>query len=175
MSASLERSLPGPARLEAFSDGVLAIAITLLGYLLSFFFIAVFWVNHHRFFRLIERVDGRLLWLNILLLLALSFIPFPTAMIGEYPSNPTSLALFAVVLILAGIAFNLMWRHARARGLFHTGVVLATVSRAATRGLVGPIAYGLAALVAFVFPAAAWAIFIAVPLIYVFGSAARSG
>ncbi|MCW5858917.1 MAG: DUF1211 domain-containing protein, partial [Caldilineales bacterium] len=54
---------------------------------MSFFFVAVFWVNHHRFFRLVERVDTRLLWLNTLLLLALSFIPFPTAMIGEYPGN----------------------------------------------------------------------------------------
>jgi uncharacterized membrane protein len=204
MSTSTDRGLPGPARLEAFSDGVLAIAITLLvleikvphlvapadaqealaalialapkflGYLLSFFFIAVFWVNHHRFFRLIERVDGRLLWLNILLLLALSFIPFPTAMIGEYPSNPTSLALFAVVLMLAGIAFNLMWRQARARQLYHAGVAPATVGRAAVRGLIGPVAYGLAALVAFILPPAAWAIFIAVPLVYVFGSTGRS-
>jgi uncharacterized membrane protein len=204
MSTSIDRGLPGPARLEAFSDGVLAIAITLLvleikvphlvapddaqealaalvslapkflGYLLSFFFIAVFWVNHHRFFRLIERVDGRLLWLNILLLLALSFIPFPTAMIGEYPSNPTSLALFAVVLMLAGIAFNLMWRQARAQRLFHASVAPVTVSRAVTRGIIGPVAYGLAALAAFVLPATAWAIFIIVPLIYVFASRTRS-
>jgi uncharacterized membrane protein len=204
MSTSIDRGLPGPARLEAFSDGVLAIAITLLvleikvphlvapddaqealaalvslapkflGYLLSFFFIAVFWVNHHRFFRLIERVDGRLLWLNILLLLALSFIPFPTAMIGEYPSNPTSLALFAVVLMLAGIAFNLMWRQARAQRLFHASVAPATISSAVTRGIIGPVAYGLAALAAFVLPATAWAIFIIVPLIYVFASRTRS-
>jgi uncharacterized membrane protein len=204
MSPSIDRGLPGPARLEAFSDGVLAIAITLLvleikvphlaapddaqealaalvslapkflGYLLSFFFIAVFWVNHHRFFRLIERVDGRLLWLNILLLLALSFIPFPTAMIGEYPSNPTSLALFAVVLMLAGIAFNLMWRQARARHLYHAGVAPGLVDSAAARGLIGPVAYGLAAIIAFLLPAAAWAIFILVPLVYAFGNRARS-
>jgi uncharacterized membrane protein len=204
MSPSIDRGLPGPARLEAFSDGVLAIAITLLvleikvphlvapddalealaalaaltpkflGYLLSFFFIAVFWVNHHRFFRLIERVDGRLLWLNILLLLALSFIPFPTAMIGEYPGNPTCLALFAVVLMLAGIAFNLMWRQARARQLFHAGVAPALVDSAAVRGLIGPVAYGLAAIIAYLLPAAAWAIFILVPLVYAFGNRTRS-
>jgi uncharacterized membrane protein len=204
MSAQNDQGLPGPGRLEAFSDGVLAIVITLLvleikvphlaapadgrealaalaalgpkflGYLLSFFFIAVFWVNHHRFFRLVQRVDNGLLWLNILLLLALSFVPFPTGMIGEYPSNPVSLALFAVVLMLAGIAFNLMWRQARARQLFHAGVAPALVDSAATRGLVGPAAYGLAALAAFMLPAAAWAIFIVVPLVYVFGSRTRS-
>lgn len=201
MSTQLDQGLPGPGRLEAFSDGVLAIVITLLvleikaphlaapsdggealaalaalgpkflGYLLSFFFVAVFWVNHHRFFRLVERVDTRLLWLNTLLLLALSFIPFPTAMIGEYPTNPVSLALFAVVLMLAGVAFNLMWRQAQARQLYHAGVAPAVVASAAARGLIGPVAYSLAALVAFIFPPAAWAIFIIVPLFYVFGSA----
>jgi uncharacterized membrane protein len=204
MSTNIDQGLPGPGRLEAFSDGVLAIAITLLvleikvphlaapadarealaaltalgpkflGYLLSFFFIAVFWVNHHRFFRLIGRVDSGLLWLNILLLLALSFIPFPTAMIGEYPSNPASLALFAVVLMLAGIAFNLMWRHARSQQLFSAGVAPAAVGRATARGLIGPVAYGLAAFVAFVAPPAAWALFIAIPLVYMFARPARS-
>lgn len=189
--------LPGPGRLEAFSDGVLAIAITLLvleikvphleasqdvratllallaltpkfiSYLLSFVFIAVFWVNHHQFFRLVRRVDAGLLWRNILLLLALSFIPFPTAMIGEYPRNPVALAFFAVVLMAAGIAFNLMWRHGQARSLFDAGVSSALVERAKTRGLVGPALYALAAVAAFVLPAAAWVLFIIIPLLYV--------
>lgn len=73
--------------LASASDGGEALAALaalgpkFLGYLLSFFVVAVFWVNHHRFFRLVARVDTRLLWLNTRLLLALSFIPFPTAMI----------------------------------------------------------------------------------------------
>lgn len=197
MSAKLDRELPGPGRLEAFSDGVLAIVITLLvleikvphlaaandvrelvlaltglapkflGYLLSFLFIAVFWVNHHHFFRQIQEVDGGLLWLNILLLLALSFIPFPTAMIGEYPWNSVALALFAIVLMLAGISFNLMWRHAEQQMLFHDSMTPATVARAKQLGLVGPGLYGLAALLAFVLPMAAWILFICVPLLYV--------
>lgn len=197
MNAHSETNLPGPGRLEAFSDGVLAIAITLLvleikvphlavpgdarealaallalgpkflSYLLSFLFIAVFWVNHHRFFRLIRHVDAGLLWLNMVLLLALSFIPFPTGMIGEYPRNAVALALFAIVLMLAGIAFNLMWRHAESRRLYHDGVAPASIARAKARGLVGPVLYALAAALAFVLPPAAWAIFIIVPLLYV--------
>ncbi len=186
MSTGIDRGLPGPARLEAFSDGVLAIAITLLVLeikvphlvapddaqeaLAALVSLAPKFLGY----LLIERVDGRLLWLNILLLLALSFIPFPTAMIGEYPSNPVSLALFAVVLMLAGSAFNLMWRQARARQLFHAGVAPVLVEGAAARGLIGPVAYGLAAIVAFLLPAAAWAIFIVVPLVYAFGSRTRS-
>jgi uncharacterized membrane protein len=197
MSAHSDASLPGPGRLEAFSDGVLAIVITLLvlelraphlevandagealtalialgpkflGYLLSFFFVAVFWVNHHRFFRLIRRVDTGLLWLNVLLLLALSFIPFPTGMIGEYPFNATGLALFAIVLMAAGIAFNLMWRHARSRQLYHEDVSPALVAQAVTHGLVGPALYAVAAVLAFALPPAAWALFVVIPLFYV--------
>lgn len=196
MNTHAAASLPGPGRLEAFSDGVLAIVITLLvlelktphleaandagealtallalapkflGYLLSFFFVAVFWINHHRFFRLIRQVDNGLLWLNILLLLALSFVPFPTAMIGEYPGNATGLAIFALVLMTAGLAFNLMWRHARLRQLYHAGVSPALVAQAAARGLVGPALYALAAVLAFVLPPAAWALFVAIPLFY---------
>jgi Endosomal/lysosomal potassium channel TMEM175 len=101
------------SRVEAFSDGVLAIVITLLvleiktprlhstenvgqawlalvdlvpkfaSFFLSFFFIAVFWVNHHRLFALIRKVDWGILWLNNLLLLLLCFVPFPTAFIGD--------------------------------------------------------------------------------------------
>lgn len=196
--------LPGPGRLEAFSDGVLAIAITLLvleikaphleasqdvratllallaltpkfvSYLLSFVFIAVFWVNHHQFFRLVRQVDAGLLWRNILLLLALSFIPFPTGMIGEYPRNPVALALFALVLMVAGIAFNLMWRHSQARRLFHTDVSAPLVERAKIHGLVGPALYALAAVMAFMLPAAAWIMFIAIPALYVFRRAEQS-
>lgn len=198
MNSHSDSSLPGPGRLEAFSDGVLAIVITLLvlelkpphlaapddarealaallalgpkflGYLLSFLFVAVFWVNHHRFFRLVRSVDAGLLWLNVLLLLALSFVPFPTSMIGEYPANATGLALFALVLMTAGIAFNLMWRHARSRQLYQAGVRPALVDRAVARGLVGPALYALAAILAFAWPPAAWLLFIIIPLFYVF-------
>lgn len=190
------QDLPGPGRLEAFSDGVLAIVITLLvleikvphldvgqsapealralvaltpkflGYLLSFVFIAVFWVNHHQFFRQIRRVDLGLLWLNILLLLALSFIPFPTGFIGEYPGNPVALALFALVLMVAGLAFNMMWRYADSHRLFHEGMTAAALARAKMRGLFGPALYGLAALLAFVTPLAAWLLFVVIPVIY---------
>jgi uncharacterized membrane protein len=163
---------PGDAR-EAWA-ALVALAPKFLGYLLSFLFIAVFWVNHHHFFRLIKQVDARLLWLNILLLLALSFIPFPTGMIGEYPQNATGLALFALVLMVAGIAFNLMWRHAARGGLFWEGVSPTAVSRATARGVLGPALYGLAAVLAFVLPVASWALFIATPLIYVFRRAPRA-
>lgn len=203
MPQSDSRQLPGPNRLEAFSDGVLAIVITLLvlelkvphiesttsateafhallalapkflGYVLSFLFVAVFWVNHHRFFQLVGRVDVGLLWLNTLLLLTLSFIPFPTAFIGEYPGNATALALFAVVLMTAGIAFHLMWRRARSKSLFHEHVDDSAVRRAITRGMVGPAMYAVAAILAFLLPAGSWMLFLAIPLYYAFAGMRR--
>ena len=124
-------------RLEAFSDGVFAIAITLLvidihapelqpgerlshalwaqwpsyvGYLVSFLTIGVIWINHHRFFEQVLRVDGPLLVLNLNLLLWTALIPFPTAVVarslegGGEPAR-TAAALYAGVLLLMGIAF----------------------------------------------------------------------
>jgi len=196
MTLSVVRRLPGPARLEAFSDGVLAIVITLLvleikvphiddpqsaqealgglvrlapkllGYVLSFLFIAVFWINHHRFFQLIARVDNGLLWLNMLLLLAMSFIPFPTAFVGEYPWNGLALALFGLVLMVAGLAFHLMWRRARSHGLLHADVDVDTVRQAIRRGMVGPALYAVAAIVAFVLPIGAWTLCVSIPIYY---------
>jgi TMEM175 potassium channel family protein len=184
------------SRVEAFSDGVLAIIITLLvlemrppelhapesvsdtlvalaamkakfaSFFLSFFFIAVFWVNHHRFFVHIRDVNGGLLWLNNLLLLMLSFIPFPTAFIGDHPRNTVALALFALVLMLAGIVFNSMWRFARARRLAHDSIPESIIASAARKGLFGPLAYGIAAMAAPFSCTIPWAIFFIVPAVY---------
>jgi uncharacterized membrane protein len=131
-------------RLEAFSDGVFAIAITLLiltiqvpslkpnqghlyaalkeqwpsyvAYLISFVFILVMWVNHHNLFRLIRRTNHTFLLLNGLLLLFVSIVPFPTALLAEYIQSPgdrvVALAVFNGVYVLLAVAFNLLWRYA---------------------------------------------------------------
>jgi TMEM175 potassium channel family protein len=186
------------SRVEAFSDAVLAIVMTLLvleiktprlhstenvgqawlalvdlapkfaSFFLSFFFIAVFWVNHHRLFALIRKVDWGILWLNNLLLLLLCFVPFPTAFIGDHPRNPLALALFALVLMSAGIAFNLMWRHGRRNHLTEETLPVEPINRAIRRGLYGPMAYAIAAIAAFLAVPVSWLIFFAVPVFYAF-------
>lgn len=186
----------GVGRVEAFSDGVLAIVITLLvlelkspelhdpsssaeawqalvalgpkiaSFLLSFLFVAVFWVNHHRFFHIVRRADWALLWLNNLLLLLLCAIPFPTAFLGDNPHNPVAVAVFAVLVMAAGLAFNTMWRLARRRNLIDPTVDLETIKRAILRGVVGPGAYALAALLAPLAIPVSWTIFLIVPLFY---------
>lgn len=119
-------------RLEAFSDGVLAIIITimilelkqpvsdgwgdlfalwptLLAYLLSFFFIAIYWVNHHLIFHSAEKINVGILWCNIVWLFVMSFIPFTTAWVGSYPSSWAPLAVYFADMSLASITFHLMY------------------------------------------------------------------
>ena len=119
-------------RLEAFSDGVLAIIITimvlelkqplgdglkdllalgstLLTYLLSFVFIAIYWINHHHTFHNAEQVNVKILWCNIAWLFAMSFIPFTTAWVGTYPTSWAPLCVYFGDMSLACITFHLMY------------------------------------------------------------------
>lgn len=119
-------------RLEAFSDGVLAIIITImvlelsqpagdsfadllvlapiiLSYILSFAFIAIYWVNHHLILHDAERVNIGILWCNMVWLLVLSFIPFATAWIGSYPTSWVPVSLYFADLFLAAATFHLMY------------------------------------------------------------------
>jgi len=127
-----------PTRLEAFSDGVIAIIITImvlelkapandgdghgllrvlpvLGcYTLSFIFVAIYWVNHHHLIPLAREVDAAILWLNLLLLFCLSLVPFATAYLGESHLSTPAVALYGAVGAAGGIAFYLLrWAIAR--------------------------------------------------------------
>ncbi len=128
-------------RLEAFSDGMFAIILTilvlelrvpllennswevflramgkivpkLLSFIFSFFIIAIFWVNHHHMVHQIEKVDSKLLWLNIALLFFACLFPFLTAFVGDYPSNPFVVALFPLNMALSSITLGAFWKHA---------------------------------------------------------------
>ena len=130
------------SRLEAFSDGVFAIAITLLileirvpehsdsgrlgtallhlwpsflAYATSFFEIGVIWINHHRLFTVIGTTDQRLLIFNTLLLFGVAFLPFPTALLARYLTHPDgwiAAAIYNGTLFFIAMAFRLLWRHA---------------------------------------------------------------
>jgi uncharacterized membrane protein len=129
-------------RVEAFSDGVFAIAITLLiievhvpgrghggslgrelldlwpsylGYLTSFLTIGVMWINHHHVFSLIDRVDRTMLLLNTLLLLMIAFVPFPTAVLAQFVETDGARAgavLYGATLTITAIVFFCWWRYA---------------------------------------------------------------
>ena len=120
-------------RLEAFSDGVIAIILTimvlelrppegaslaelghlgphLLFYLLSFTIVAIYWNNHHHMLHAVDRVDGRVLWANMHLLFWLSLIPFVTAWMGRQHAAPVTVAAYSFVCFAAGIAYYLLAR-----------------------------------------------------------------
>ena len=173
----------GIGRILALSDGVFAIAITLLiitiaipattsdaglpkallalwprylAYVLSFLVIARFWVTHHLAFRLIARYDATLVWLNLLLLMFVSFLPFPTAVLGEHQGSPAAAVLYGASVGLAGAASAGYWWYASGRGrLLRPDVGRARVRALRARGLSGPVFFGLTLPVAAFAPYAA--------------------
>jgi len=121
----------GTGRLEAFSDGVLAVIITImvlelhaphtadfaalleeappfLAYVLSFIFIGIYWNNHHHMFHAVERVNGGIMWANSFLLFWLSLVPFATDWMGENHFAPVPVAAYGVVLLMSGIAYYVL-------------------------------------------------------------------
>jgi uncharacterized membrane protein len=189
------------ARLETFADGVMAIAITLLilevrvpqvegrsltttlaaewpsyaGYVVSFLTIGIIWVNHHQMFKLIGRVTHGFLMLNVIFLMTIAFLPFPTALVADYIRVPDSRKAATVVYGLAMVAiavmFNVVWRSASRNGrLLVPGVDTAGVERISRSYLGGPIAYTVATLVAFVSPFLSLGIFAAMALFWLLPS-----
>ncbi|WP_295006428.1 TMEM175 family protein [uncultured Dechloromonas sp.] len=123
----------GKNRLEAFSDGVLAIIITImvlemkvphgesfadlapvmpvfLSYILSFVYVGIYWNNHHHLLHTAHRVTGRILWANLHLLFWLSLFPFATGWMGENHFAPAPTALYGGILLMAGLAYLLLQR-----------------------------------------------------------------
>lgn len=174
------------ARLEAFSDGVIAIAITLLvfgiatprdlpegesladallalwpsyfAYLISFLTIGVMWINHHNLFKVINHSDHLLMVLNVVLMLMITFVNFPTAVLGAYITDPqeqqTAVVFLNGTYALIAIVFNVLWRYASGkRRLLDSSAddaVVGGISRAYNIGLV---AYLLSLIMAFIVPA----------------------
>src|SRR6185295_2291769 len=119
------------ARVEAFSDGVIAIIITIMvlelrpphdaalagmrpllsvicSYVLSYIFLGIYWSNHHHLLHAAQEVNGRVLWANLHLLFWLSLIPFVTAWMGENHFAPAPVALYGVILVLAAVAYTIL-------------------------------------------------------------------
>ena len=187
---------PSTGRIEAFSDGVFAIVVTLLvlelrvpelvttftnadalnalynmlpkftGFIVSFVVIAIYWVNHHQLFQSLEYADRPLLWYNNFLLFWMCFIPFPTALIGEYPLKMVPVMLFGTVMTLAGISFNMMVRHCMKADLFKKTIPRSRLNKSAKRGSIGPVVYFASIIAALFSTYISLAIFILVPILY---------
>jgi len=175
----------GKGRLEAFSDGVIAILITIMvlelkvpheptlaalrdmspivcSYLLSFVFLGIYWNNHHHMLHVTPRVNGKILWANLHLLFWLSLIPFATAWMGETRLAPLPTSLYGIVLLLSGLAYLIL----QGAIISEQGAdsVLKRAVENDVKGRLSLAAYVAAAAVSFFIPWVACAIYVAVAI-----------
>ena len=175
-------------RLEAFSDGVIAILITIMvlelvvphgsqladlwplrytfiSYVLSFVYLAIYWNNHHHMLYVTERVTGGILWANMHLLFWLSLVPFVTGWMGENHFAKTPTAVYGVVLLMAAIAYFILQRAIiRSQG---EGSMLAKAIGRDLKGKASPILYAVAIPLAFVEPWLAYGFYVFVALMWI--------
>lgn len=183
------------ARFEAFSDGVFAFAFTLLAlgfvlpelhapsnreltaallrlwpdliaYFLSFSVIGIMWQNHHALFRLVERVDRKTVFWNLLLLAAAVLIPFATTTLGSYPTLSASTFLYGVVLSCCATFYNLLLLHLARSGAFAPEVPPATIAATIRGYRIGWFVYVGATLVALVLPIVSFAAYLTVVIYF---------
>ncbi|MGH9816279.1 MAG: TMEM175 family protein [Candidatus Acidiferrales bacterium] len=174
-------------RLEAFSDGVLAIVITimvlelesphgtslaalrpvipvLLSYVLSFVYVAIYWNNRHHLLQATQHVNGATLWANLHLLFWLSLVPFTTAWMGENHLEAWPVALYGIVLMLAAVAYFILTQ-ALIR-LHGSGSTLATSIGSDRKGKISIVIYAAAIPVAFAQPSIACASYVFVAIMW---------
>jgi uncharacterized membrane protein len=175
-------------RLEAFSDGVIAIIITImvlelvpphgaapgdlvplvpifLAYVLSFANLAIYWNNHHHLLQAAKTVSGRVLWANMLLLFFLSLVPFATTWIGETTFAAFPVALYGLILIMAAFSYGLL-----VNALIAAPGQTTTLSEALGdnfKGRISPLLYAVAIPISFVIPLLAFGIYVFVAAIWI--------
>lgn len=186
-------------RVEAFSDGIFAIIVTLLvleikvphiedhastgqlaaalwhlapkviAWMISFVTVCVIWVNHHRIFEVLTAVDQWMFWLNANLLMWVSLIPFPTALMGDYPSNPLAVSAYGAVSLMMGIAFLLIRIYMLKCVEITDGVPRAELRRGVKNVLLfGPTPYLIGLAAAWIHTSLAFAMYAFVSVYFIF-------
>jgi uncharacterized membrane protein len=174
-------------RIEAFSDGVLAIIITIMvleikvphgqdlnalkplipvvvSYILSFIYVAIYWNNHHHMLSTVKHITGDILWANLHLLFWLSLIPFVTGWVGENFFAPVPMALYGIVLLLSSIAYWLL--QSRIITNHGTDSILAKAIGKDIKGKISPILYFIAIISTFISPLIAGSIYVLVAFMW---------
>lgn len=181
-------------RLEAFSDGVIAILITIMvlelrppeggtfaalfeghlrakfaAYVLSYIYLGIYWNNHHHLMHAVERVDGAIMWANLHLLFWLSVVPFTTAWMGEHYGAAEPAALYGFSLLMAGVAYYILVRAIIAEQLHHSRgreSRLRDLVGNDPKGLISLALYIAGSALAFVSPIVGYVLFAAVAVIW---------
>jgi uncharacterized membrane protein len=174
-------------RMEAFSDGVLAIIITimvlelkvplgsdihslipliplLISYILSFINLGIYWNNHHHLLHAVKQVNGNVLWANLHLLFWLSLVPFTTAWMGENHFADWPVSLYGVVLLCAAIAYYILVK--TLISVNGQDSVIAVAIGKDFKGKISPVLYALAIPLAFVHPLIAGSLYVLVAIIW---------
>ncbi len=174
-------------RLEAFSDGVIAIIITImvlelrppdgveldklkellpvfLSYVLSFIYVGIYWNNHHHMFQSTKKVTGVILWANLHLLFWLSLFPFATAWVGKHHLAATPTAVYGLVLLMAAVAYYMLQHAIIAQQGQHS--LLAKAIGSDYKGKLSPVFYFAAIPLAFVNPHISQALFVCVAILW---------
>jgi len=183
------------ARVESFSDGVFAFAITLLvlgfqvpnldraddgsllralvsqlpqliPYVTSFATIGIIWLNHHSMFHEVDHVERGTLILNLLLLLVVSFIPYPTAVLGRYGPLRSSAVFYGTTLTALGLAYSLLWRHIAKHKLSRDCDDSQKLRARTYRNLIGTLGYPVGTVIAFFSPEIAVIVYLTLALFY---------
>lgn len=181
------------SRIEAFSDGVIAIIITvmifdiklnalpseeniwtlilellprILSYIFSFLVVAIMWVNHHQLFHQIRHTDRILLWLNMLLLFWMSLIPFATNLLGANPKLPESYFFYGTVFAFCATSFTFLRSHLVRKNLLHETISLAAQKKVKKKNLVAIGIYLLSAFTGYVSVYVSMSLLLIVPLMY---------
>jgi uncharacterized membrane protein len=194
----LPKGVPGVERINTLSDGVFAIVITLLvlelrvpeipsqlvpevlpmalretlpkvaSHVVSFVVLGIYWVGHHNMFMHIKRHDRVLLWLNILFLMCIASMPFPTGLIVQYGQSEWSIIVYAATLVATGLSLDLIWWYATSkRRLVNQDMSDDLVAFVHRRVLTAPAIYLIAIIISFVSINAAKLLFLATALLYI--------
>jgi uncharacterized membrane protein len=178
----------GKGRLEAFSDGVIAVIITImvlemkvphgadlaalegvtpvfLSYLLSFIYIGIYWNNHHHMLQTVKHVTGGILWANLHLLFWLSLVPFTTGWMGENHFRSVPMALYGFMLMMAGAAYSVLQQTIIAAHGGKKSALFGAVGHD-LKGKLSLVAYATAIILSFVVPTLAGVVYVAVALMW---------
>lgn len=183
-------------RIEAFSDGVFAIIVTLLvldlrvpelldhhasgelghlllalfpkflSWLISFIIVCKFWLNHHYILGLARHANYGMVWLNSIFLMFQSFIPFPTAMMGEYPGNSLAVSMFGIVMALNTLLFMVLESYI-IRNLIKPELAAEQDPDIILKSFTGVGSYLVGAAVAWIFPHASFVVYLLTPLFFI--------
>ncbi|MBI2617537.1 DUF1211 domain-containing protein [Candidatus Gottesmanbacteria bacterium] len=163
--------MPGPHLNEELTNRLIALFPKVLSFGISFTIIGIFWFGHHLLFQYIKKIDRNLIWLNIFLLMVISFIPFPAALLGEYGYAQPAILIYGLTLLIVGILFATIWWYAaRKRNFIDDSLDDHMIKKALNIILLASMSYFIAIVVSFFNPFISLLIYVLIPILYIIPS-----